>query len=160
MSADQAIRIRCERCNNLMRQSMRLPGGEIWWQPWYADPAGRTRGVSDLDPDVCDDCAEQIIEACNAYDAAWENQSAMLRAICAALDTTVDDDTNPLWVSRGPDTWLLRLGEDRGLCFTATTTPSPIFPTYKLAELEGVLEPGAALAVVHTRFHPPTTTTA
>jgi hypothetical protein len=51
-----------------MRQIVAWPGGE-WIQDWYAKIGQRTRGVSEIDEDACDECGEDIIAACEAYEA-------------------------------------------------------------------------------------------
>ncbi len=51
-------RLLCERCGAQMRQVLDLPLGPII-QDWH-----KNRSVSELDPDMCDQCEVEFVAAC------------------------------------------------------------------------------------------------
>jgi hypothetical protein len=64
------IRWTCERCGRRMRQVIQIPGSEIvqdWYAPWPPKPGDRALHVSEIDPDMCEDCGEEFIEECRKY---------------------------------------------------------------------------------------------
>ena len=90
------LRLTCERCRQPMRQVVQLLGGDYYVQPWHAD-GKRSRYVSEIDPDVCAPCGDELIEACEQYHASLDPRATICDscdgdpASCPALQAGDDD---------------------------------------------------------------------